>query len=467
MSTTATLAFLLWPVVAAILYGSLPFGRATVWNFLGAQMILPSGAIKFEMILPFEKYSIPTLCALVATIMLRPSSLRFRSSLGLSDLLMLMYVVGPVLSSLSNGDTIAVGGRVLPSLGVYESLSAAEAAVISILPFFLGRQLLRNPADCENLLRILAIAGLVYSIPMLFEIRFSPQLHVWVYGYASHDFIQSMRDGGYRPVVFMGHGLLTTFFLMTTCVAAAALWRTRTRIFKLSPAAITVYLYALLILCRSAGNIIYGTFAVPLTRWGSPRNSAFVSLVLVSLALAYPMLRAQGFVPTNLIIETSEQLGSADRASSIGVRFKNEDELLERAAERPLFGWGRGGRSRLYDEGGSDASVTDGRWIITMGQFGIFGFVAEFGLLTLGVFRVFKSLRYVEGLREKVFLSSIGLIVAVNVVDLLPNSSITAFTFLVAGALVGQTESIKLRVARRYAAGRTGLSLEIKKQVTS
>jgi hypothetical protein len=102
-----------------------------------------------------------------------------------------------------------------------------------------------------------------------------------------------------------------------------------------------------------------------------------------------------------------------------------------------------------------------------MGQFGIFGFVAEFGLLTLGVFRVFKSLRYVEGLREKVFLSSIGLIVAVNVVDLLPNSSITAFTFLVAGALVGQTESIKLRAARRYAAGRTGLAHGIKRQATS
>src|SRR6266550_7654739 len=114
MSTTATLAFLLWPVVAAILYYSLSFDRATVWNFLGAQMFLPAGAIKFDMILPFEKYSIPTLCALVATVMIRPSSLRFRSYFGLSELLMLMYVVVPFLSALSNGDTINDGGRVLP-----------------------------------------------------------------------------------------------------------------------------------------------------------------------------------------------------------------------------------------------------------------------------------------------------------------------------------------------------------------
>jgi len=438
-----------------------------VWNFLGAQMWLPYGAIKFEMIVPFDKASIPTLCALVATIVLRPRSLRFRSSLGLCELLMLMCIVGPALSSLSNDDPILSGGRALPGLGVYDSLSAAEGGFFSMLPFFLGRQLLRNPADCENLLRILAIAGLVYSIPMLFEIRFSPQLHVWVYGYESHDFIQSIREGGYRPVVFMGHGLLTTFFLMTTGVAAAAFWRTRTRIFKLSPAGITVYLYALLILCRSAGNIIYGTFAIPLTRWGSPRISAFVSLVLVSLALGYPMLRAQGLVPTKWIMETSDELGSADRAGSIGARFRNEGELLERAAERPLFGWGRSGRSRLYDDIGSDLSITDGRWIITMGQFGYFGFIAEFGLLALGVFKLVTSLRHAEGFREKVFLASLGLIVAVNVVDLLPNASITPLTFLFAGALVGQTESIKLRAARRYAAGRTGLAHGIKRQATS
>jgi hypothetical protein len=128
-----------------------------------------------------------------------------------------------------------------------------------MLPFFFGAAITSQSRGLRESSANSAMAGLVYSIPMLFEIRFSPQLHFWIYGYYSHDFIQSMRDGSYRPVVFMGHGLLTTFFLMTTCVATAALWRTRTRIFKLSPAAITVYLYALLILCRSAGNIIYGT----------------------------------------------------------------------------------------------------------------------------------------------------------------------------------------------------------------
>jgi hypothetical protein len=459
MSTTATLAFLLWPVVAVILYRSLPLGQATVWNFLGAQMFLPSGAIKFAMILPFDKTSIPTFCALIATVVIRRRSIQFRSFFGLPGLLMLMFVVGPFLSSVLNGDIISVGGRVLPGSDVYEGLSAAELAAMLVLPFFLGRQLLRNPAENESILRILIIAGLVYSILMLFEIRFSPQLHVWVYGYPSSDFIQSMRDGAYRPVVFMGHGLLTTFFLMTTSVAAAAFWRTRTKVFGLAPSMITVYLGSVLILSKSLGNTVYGLVSVPLVRWSSPRSSALVALILVSIAFGYPVLRAEGLVPTDLIVEAA-RMASDDRAESIATRFKNEDELLDRAAQRPLFGWGRSGRSRLYDEGGSDVVVSDGRWIITMGQFGIFGFIAEFGLLTLGVFRVFKSIGYAEGLRERVFLSSIGLIVALNVVDLLPNSSITPFTFLLAGALVGQTETMRLKVGRRQTVARARLFLD-------
>ena len=61
--------------------------------------------------------------------------------------------------------------------------------------------------------------------------------------------------------------------------------------------------------------------------------------------------------------------------------------MMDRASQRIWFGWGRFGRSRIFDEWGSDVSVTDGRWTITLGQFGLFGFVAEFGLLALTVFR--------------------------------------------------------------------------------
>lgn len=38
-----------------------------------------------------------------------------------------------------------------------------------------------------------------YTIPMLIELRLSPQMNVWVYGFFQHDFIQTVRYGGSLP----------------------------------------------------------------------------------------------------------------------------------------------------------------------------------------------------------------------------------------------------------------------------
>jgi hypothetical protein len=65
-----------------------------------------------------------------------------------------------------------------------------------------------------------------------------------------------------------------------------------------------------------------------------------------------------------------------DRAQSLRFRFKNEDILAGKALRRAMWGWGRFGRSRVFDENGKDISTTDGLWIITLGQSGIVGLAA-------------------------------------------------------------------------------------------
>src|SRR5262249_41129920 len=124
----------------------------------------------------------------------------------------------------------------------------------------------RETRDTADILRVLVIAGLAYSPLMLFEIRMSPQLHILFYGYLPHKFIQTVRGEGFRPVVFLGHGLLVAFFAMTSFVAAAAFWRTRTRIARLSPASVGAYSSVLLAFCQTGGAIVYGIVLVPLVR---------------------------------------------------------------------------------------------------------------------------------------------------------------------------------------------------------
>ena len=85
-------------------------------------------------------------------------------------------------------------------------------------------------------------------------------------------------------------------------------------------------------------------------------------------------------------------------------------------------------------------ALTDGYWIITMGVFGLVGFLGQFGLLGLPVFRAAKALKFAQTMPERVNLAALALIVAINMIDLLPNASLSPWTWLLVGALLGRTE---------------------------
>jgi hypothetical protein len=438
----ATLALVSWPFVAVYLYRTQPVSKATVWTILGAHLLLPAWlSIKFAMIPPFDKVSIPNLAAL-GCLLVMGYPIRLWNRFGIVEILMLMFLISPFITSELNSDEFSVGRTLLPGVGPYDAVSAVIGESIFWLPFILGRQLLRSSADNAEILRALVIAGLLYSVPMLFEIRMSPQLHAWVYGYFPHEFAQQIRDGGFRPVVFLGHGLIVAFFAMTTAVAAAALWKTQTRVGRLNPGGVTAYLSMMLFLCKSLGSLIYGAVLIPLVRFAQPRLQLRVATVLVAIALSYPMLRASDLVPAELIVESIRSI-SEERANSLKLRFDQEQLLLEHTSQRWLFGWGRFGRSRIYDPiSGEDITTSDGYWIITMGIYGWFGYLAQFGMLALPVFRAASALRYTKGMHDRVNLAALALIVAISMVDLLPNGFLNPWTWLLAGALLGRAEAL-------------------------
>jgi hypothetical protein len=414
-----------------------------MWTILGGYLLLPYGAaIKFSGIPSFDKNSIPNLAALICCALAARSPPRSRSGLGLAELCVLAYLVGPFLTSEFNKDPIRVGDGVLPGLDNYEALSVVVSQFIFLIPFFLGRRFLRSSADNSEILRILVIAGLFYALLMLIEIRIGPQLNYRLYGY-TNSFITELRDGGYRAVLFMQNGLVTAFFLMTAAVAAAALWRTRTRIMPVASSAVLGYLMAVLLLTKSLGAFVYGAALVPLIRLTNPRLQLRIAAVLAAIALFYPLLRTADLVPTNFMVNVARSISSEDRADSLNYRFLQERQLLEHASERLLFGWGRFGRNLIYlEDTDLDISVTDGLWTITLGQFGLVGFLAQFGLLALTVFRAAAAFRFAESVNDKVYLAALALIVAIGMVDLLPNASLSPWTWLVAGALLGRAEAL-------------------------
>jgi hypothetical protein len=438
----ATAALLIWPVVAVILFSVLPLARAVLWTIMAGQLLLPAGAfIKFEGIPQFDKVSIPNLCLLACCLLFAGRWARLFSGSSAAGILVLVYLIGPIITSNNNGDAIFLGEVVIPGVGTYDGASASAAAFIALIPFFAGREFLRTAAGQREILYVLIVAGLFNSLPLLFEMRFSPQLQIWIYGFASAEWYQSVRDGGYRPVAFMGHGLIAAVFSLMSTVAAVTFWRARIAVHSIPPKNLAAYLGAVLLLCRSAGATVYAVLLVPLVYLARPKLQMLVAVALTTVAVTYPILRSQNLFPTNALVSAAEYI-SAERASSLKFRFDNEDILLARAFERPVFGWGRYGRSRVYTEDGRDLSVTDGRWIITFGELGFLGFIGEFGLLSLGIFRAWFALNRTEAPVERLFLSSLSLIVAVNMLDLLPNSALVPWTWLIAGALLGRADAL-------------------------
>ena len=443
---------LIWPLVALVLYRRLPADRALIWTVLAGYLLLPPLVVIDLPVVPdLDKASIPSLAALFMVLFVRRDRVSFMPSSAMGRALILLFVLSPFATVLANADPIPNAGNPLPGMRIYDSVAAVANQAIALLPFFLARRYLATEAAMRQIVVALVLAGLAYSVPMLIETRVSPQMNVWVYGYFQHDFFQTIRFGGYRPVVFLPHGLWVAFFALMTVLAALALLRTGPAQDRPRYLAAALYLGAVLVLCKSAGPVLYALAIAPLVLLAPRRGQMALAAALALVVVAYPLLRGAHLVPLEAILHAAEAI-DPDRAYSLGFRIGNEEELLARASARPLFGWGGYGRNLIYDaETGSGVSIADGAWIITLGIYGWMGYIALFGLLALPL--VLMGREALAGRGVGPFACTVALILAANLVDLLPNATLIPFTWLMAGALLGKAEALALA---RHEAAREG-----------
>ena len=352
--------------------------------------------------------------------------------------LMLLYVSSPFLTMLNNQEPLRLSVSTLPGMTFYDGISLFFRQIIEIIPFYIGYSSFKRERDIRDILKALIMAALAYSILILWEVRMSPQLHAQLYGFFPHQFAQQIRAGGFRATVFLGHGLAVGIFVGMATVAAFGMWRIRARVFGVPGAAYATYLLFILILCKSVAalvlTIIFGV-ASCMFRF---RSMMTILAISGSIIIAYPVLRGAGLVPIDAIAELSAEF-SSDRTASLQTRLENEEMLMEKARERPVFGWGSWGRGRIYKTHWSgkfdyDVTITDGTWIIIISSFGWIGYIACFGTLAYPTVRAFQNRKLFAKFPS--FIVLMGVLV-VNLFDLLPNSSLTPITWLIAGALSG------------------------------
>lgn len=443
-NTFAYIVLFSWPLVAILLFRNLPLYKALIWTLLGGYLLLPTGTgYKVPMIPTFDKTLIPSLSALILCLIYAPREEAAqgrrppadRGRVMILGLLTVMAVM-PFMSVLQNPEPIIAGPRFIPGLRLYDGFSMLSGTAVAVLPFILGWRYLHTIEAQKYFLQCLVVAALFYSLPALFEVRFSPQLHTWIYGYFQHNFGQHMRAGGFRPIVFLSHGLLVGIFLCMATLSAVILWREALREGKSASIWIfaLVWLVITLILSKNFGALSITILLAPFLIFSGQKLQVTVAVFVAGIVLLYPMLRGAGLVPVDKVYELSQSI-SEDRASSLLFRLQNEDVLLEHAAKKPWFGWGNWGRNHLYDPSdGRMTTVTDGIWVILIGSFGWVGYLCFFGLLTLPI--LLYALRR-RRLGPSLMTPGLMVVLSATLLDMLPNAGLVSYVWLMAGALTG------------------------------
>lgn len=440
----AYLMLLAWPLVATLLYLRLAPPKALIWAILLAYLILPPAQARFDLpaIPDIDKFSLANLMALVLTLFLLRERVPVLPDNPVARLLLAVFIASPFATAVTNPDPIPIMLGDVPALRAYDALSYVAGQLIALIPFFLARRFLGTEAGLRLLLGAFVTAGLVYSVPMLIEVRLSPQINIWVYGFFQHDFGQMMRGGGFRPIVFLPHGLWMAFFALMAAMSALALLREAAPEQRPLRLVVWLYLMGVLVLCRSLGPMAYAVMLTPLILLAPKRLQLLAAAGLAAVVVAYPFLRGAHLVPLDAILDFVKGI-SAARHQSLEFRIMNEETLLERAQLKFWFGWGGYGRGLILDPyDGHIVTVPDGGWIIVLGKYGWFGYAAQYGLLALPLLLLGREALVSRAQHFGRAGCAVALIYAANLVDLLPNDTLIPLTWLMGGALLAWAEAL-------------------------
>lgn len=448
-----------WPIVVAILFKRLPLKLALIVAILGGHLLLPSeGEIRIDLPLlpPIDKLLIPVVAAMVMAVLTVRSHEQAQMRRGpkpppigtvlpgwlprskVGFVLTLMLILGTVMTVLTNGDTLRYPGVVLPAQRPYDIFSQLLYWGVIFLPLILGRKYLADFEGHRLLLLAMCFGAFAYSFFTLYEIRMSPRINQMVYGFFPHNWLQHQRGGGWRPIVFLNHGLVVGIFMASAVIATATLVRISKGAKKAAFGVLLLWLTAALFLGKTLGALVLAIILVPLALLAPVRIQLLMAAIIAGVVMLYPMLRGAGVVPVEDVVAFFEGV-DAERAGSLQYRLGHEDALLAHAQDRPWFGWSGWSRWRIFDpETGEDLTTADGFWVITIGESGWIGYIARFGLFCVPIMLFFLNRkRFDVGL----VTSGLCLVTAANLFDLIPNTSgATTIFFLTVGALLGRLE---------------------------
>ena len=440
MNALVPLALFGWIPVVLGLFARVPGRRAAIAGFVIGWLFLPIAAYPIEGLPDYTKTLAVCLGVFGAALLFdhrRVLALRPR----VIDVPMIVWCLTPFASSLSN------------DLGFHDAASATFEQIVTWgLPYAIGRVYVADLAGLRELALGVMIGGLIYVPLCLFEIANGPRLHMLLYGYHQHLLPQTMRFGGWRPIVFMQHGLMVSFWMTAAALVSLWLWMTRA-LKQLAKVRMGVWVPILLVatvMMKSVNAWVLLVLGVALL-WLIARSGSWVPIVCaLAIAPVYMTARATGLWTGESLVPVASMIQAA-RAQSLAYRLANEEALLAKARQRPAFGWGKWGRARVHDDTGGDLAVTDSLWIIALGNHGYVGLISMITALLLPVGVFAERYRVAQWSHPAVAPGAVlALILVLYSIDSCFNAMLNPIYVVAAGGLAG------CGVNRPRAVGRSG-----------
>jgi hypothetical protein len=437
----AIIVLALWIPITFFLFTRYRPALAGTLAIVGGVLFLPE-QVSFNLpILPdLTKVTIPVFSTIAACAIFARRKLSDTKAFEGIDAIFFVIPLGDIGMWLTNGDTLvtAANKTVRLGLGAYDFFGQVVIDVMVIYgTYFTGRMLFTRMADLIAFVRVMFGCGLIYACLALVELRFSPQLHTWTYGFIQSDFVHAARGGGYRPMVFVQHGLVFARFMAISLLSGILLWRLnllgRRGLIALGVATV------IFTQCKSLGALILFLAMAPLVAFAQVKTHRRVLFVLATIVAIYPIARGLDWVPVDDMLDLAASI-EQQRADSMRTRFDNEAELLDRARERLWFGWGGFGRSLIYDDWGKVNSIVDGEWIGVIGYRGIVGYVGHYGLFLLPIFLAVRRLKALQSAEHAIVLGGFALITTLLAIDTIPNATSNLPHFFWSGALAGAAQ---------------------------
>lgn len=373
-SKMVAVALLAWVPFTVFLFLALRPRHALIVCVVGGWMFLPTGQITVPIsgIPDFTRFTAVAVSGLGGAILVDWRRLmRFQPHWLDCPVLILCAVA--FASSLSNG------------LGLFDAFASLWDRLVTWgIPYFLGRIYFQDAEAMRDLAIGVFVGSLIYAPLALFEVRMSPQLHNWIYGYSPSSMAVNRRFGGFRPMVFMQTGLMLGFFFAAGSVTGAWMYVTGAlrRLWGLPLLLPVIGLGITTVLAKAVGAI-----ALMVAGFGAlwsirALRLRLAILLLLLVPIFYVGARSTESWSGKHLVDAASLIQES-RAQSIAFRFRHESELSEKAWQRPLLGWGGWGRNRIKNEQGEDVSITDGLWIITFGSYGLIGLCSLIAVLLL------------------------------------------------------------------------------------